>query len=336
MSTAEVEAAPQRPPAPLDAQRPGTTTGYNKPGPRARSIYTRCAVHSIMTVIGISLLILAPVALKSKHDALARIGLILSCYRIFCEFAVYGLVGPDAINYFYGQHPETQQQVARMQRWSWIVEKMFQAITSTMWPLMTLMQGAMHGATLLLLNSEDEMDEGRFAEDWGGALKHLFAVVMGIECLVFLDSLYMATVVLRRGCEDILPDPSLLTVATIQVCTFEEFQRSLNTQSEKSFQPTRSSACPVCFEGFDLNQEIIQLPCGHIFHRHCGAAWLVSEVTCPLRCNQTIPPNALGRFRDVLALEAPDGGEGSDAEDPPQPNPADAQLDPDDVIPVSV
>lgn len=39
--------------------------------------------------------------------------------------------------------------------------------------------------------------------------------------------------------------------------------------------------CPVCLEGFKAGDELVALPCVHLFHVECVAAWLENKVACP-------------------------------------------------------
>ena len=33
--------------------------------------------------------------------------------------------------------------------------------------------------------------------------------------------------------------------------------------------------CPVCMESFEIEQEVIVLPCAHFFHVDCSKGWLM-------------------------------------------------------------
>lgn len=35
-----------------------------------------------------------------------------------------------------------------------------------------------------------------------------------------------------------------------------------------------AESCPVCMEEYDLQHEVLQLPCGHFFHSVCSESWL--------------------------------------------------------------
>ncbi|CAD8085156.1 unnamed protein product [Paramecium sonneborni] len=39
--------------------------------------------------------------------------------------------------------------------------------------------------------------------------------------------------------------------------------------------------CSICFNEFQKDELIMQLPCQHIFHEHCCKSWLVNSRKCP-------------------------------------------------------
>ena len=41
-------------------------------------------------------------------------------------------------------------------------------------------------------------------------------------------------------------------------------------------------SCPVCSEDFQLEVQITQMPCSHIFHASCVLPWLDVKRTCPI------------------------------------------------------
>lgn len=48
--------------------------------------------------------------------------------------------------------------------------------------------------------------------------------------------------------------------------------------------------CPICLEDFEENDDAVQLPCEHVFHRQCAREWLVRSNFCPLRCPEIVLP----------------------------------------------
>lgn len=51
-----------------------------------------------------------------------------------------------------------------------------------------------------------------------------------------------------------------------------------------------SPDCSVCKDSFNLGEELIQLPCKHMFHRDCIMPWLQMRDTCPT-CRFSINSN---------------------------------------------
>ncbi|CAD5206672.1 unnamed protein product [Bursaphelenchus okinawaensis] len=48
--------------------------------------------------------------------------------------------------------------------------------------------------------------------------------------------------------------------------------------------------CTTCFDNFELDQEVAQLNCKHIFHKDCITPWLERQKTCPI-CRQPVDPS---------------------------------------------
>ena len=64
--------------------------------------------------------------------------------------------------------------------------------------------------------------------------------------------------------------------------------------------------CPVCLEAFKGGEELVALPCAHVFHIECVAAWLESKVTCPT-CQSPLAESAkrVEKALQDAPLEAP-------------------------------
>lgn len=45
--------------------------------------------------------------------------------------------------------------------------------------------------------------------------------------------------------------------------------------------------CSVCWEDFQLNEQVRKLPCLHVFHNDCICPWLANHGTCPI-CRQSL------------------------------------------------
>ncbi|URE10279.1 RING [Musa troglodytarum] len=53
----------------------------------------------------------------------------------------------------------------------------------------------------------------------------------------------------------------------------------------------REESCMICFEEFNVGEEVTRLPCMHAFHGGCLTRWLESSHLCPL-CRHAIPASA--------------------------------------------
>ncbi|KAK1359377.1 hypothetical protein POM88_043851 [Heracleum sosnowskyi] len=52
----------------------------------------------------------------------------------------------------------------------------------------------------------------------------------------------------------------------------------------------KEEECSICVNKFEINEYICILECGHMFHHHCLAPWLLNNSTCPL-CRRTLYEN---------------------------------------------
>jgi len=55
---------------------------------------------------------------------------------------------------------------------------------------------------------------------------------------------------------------------------------SLLSKNKKKFQPPPD--CPICFEAFGLDEEVIRLECKHVYHERCILDWFRGHQTCPM------------------------------------------------------
>ncbi|KAI9136024.1 hypothetical protein BKA69DRAFT_1034042 [Paraphysoderma sedebokerense] len=53
----------------------------------------------------------------------------------------------------------------------------------------------------------------------------------------------------------------------------------------------KSIDCAVCQEKYELENEVIQLPCLHLFHEDCIVPWLKNNGTCPV-CRHSLVPKS--------------------------------------------
>jgi len=60
--------------------------------------------------------------------------------------------------------------------------------------------------------------------------------------------------------------------------------------SEKEGRPTHNcEECALCLEEYVKGEEVLKLPCRHLFHEGCLGPWFTKSLTCPL-CKQEVTP----------------------------------------------
>merc|ERR1712224_625184 len=80
----------------------------------------------------------------------------------------------------------------------------------------------------------------------------------------------------RRGADAGTID-SLTAVSTIEApCGRTD---SIEPQSEGDQEDGK---CMICFEEFNIGEEVRSLPCFHRYHRSCADEWLRRNRTCPI------------------------------------------------------
>ena len=68
-------------------------------------------------------------------------------------------------------------------------------------------------------------------------------------------------------------------------------QAAVASLSRTSIQPSdvaQSSKCPVCLLPFDVDEEVVLMPCKHRFHEGCMLPWLQKTNSCPV-CRYELP-----------------------------------------------
>tara|TARA_B110000037_G_C16895995_1_gene414199 strand:+ start:68 stop:670 length:603 start_codon:yes stop_codon:yes gene_type:complete len=76
--------------------------------------------------------------------------------------------------------------------------------------------------------------------------------------------------------------------------TCPDFLSTLNIYKIKEEDIKLDNYCSICVSKFDLDQEVIELPCGHLYHSNsnddCGGLvkWLEENNTCPV-CRHELP-----------------------------------------------
>jgi E3 ubiquitin-protein ligase RNF115/126 len=58
--------------------------------------------------------------------------------------------------------------------------------------------------------------------------------------------------------------------------------------SDKVKAGQRQDECPICLSDFESKDQVISLPCGHLYHKVCGLQWLSEHNVCPT-CRYKLP-----------------------------------------------
>lgn len=95
----------------------------------------------------------------------------------------------------------------------------------------------------------------------------------GPNLAVVCDCIVMALTSWRRGYRAIFPD-----VEEVKPFKYSELRDSTaeNTWHLKE--------CTICLAEFEHDDNVMRLPCGHLFHTDCVVGWLKSTMRCPVRC----------------------------------------------------
>ena len=96
---------------------------------------------------------------------------------------------------------------------------------------------------------------------------------------------------------------------TMQLLLLEETKktitkRGLNQLKSKKFNDCiKSAVCPITLEHFNENDEIIELPCNHIFKEKSILRWLKEEHNCCPVCRKEIQGEEKIELEKFLNLE---------------------------------
>jgi len=78
--------------------------------------------------------------------------------------------------------------------------------------------------------------------------------------------------------------------------------------TEESLEKSVYKDCPVCKEDFNPSDEVMLVPCGHIFHPDCLQPWLKTNGSCPV-CRFSLVPDESDRTeRPAGSGDHPTGG----------------------------
>lgn len=86
-----------------------------------------------------------------------------------------------------------------------------------------------------------------------------------------------------RCCDPLAPDEDLddfvRVMSHMRPCCYGDGQVDFRRFAEGL--KGAGEVCAVCLQGVNASDEALGLPCGHIFHRACGAPWVAEHNSCP-------------------------------------------------------
>jgi hypothetical protein len=74
-----------------------------------------------------------------------------------------------------------------------------------------------------------------------------------------------------------------------------------SSKNPHSVIPYGETDCILCMEALEINDIVIKLPCGHIYHNDCCCVWLCRSTSCPT-CRFRITPESI--TKDEIQLSA--------------------------------
>lgn len=91
---------------------------------------------------------------------------------------------------------------------------------------------------------------------------------------------------LRQLREDVTPIALLGHHALLKLNAIEERRQGRIDEFPKIKIDTLGLAtadlsCTICFEDYSLEDEVMEMPCTHLYHSVCITAWLIEHDTCP-------------------------------------------------------
>lgn len=104
----------------------------------------------------------------------------------------------------------------------------------------------------------------------------------------------------------------------------EELVQSLPRSKVAVDSELLTKDCAVCKDEFEVNQEVITLPCKHAFHTDCILPWLQTSGTCPVCRHQLVAQPAEHGVPPPGPRPSTGTGGGSDSRSPPGNGPASA------------
>jgi len=66
------------------------------------------------------------------------------------------------------------------------------------------------------------------------------------------------------------------------------FRYKLDKKSIDHLAKIQEKMCPVCQDELKIKQDVVEMPCKHIYHPHCLEPWLKLHNSCPT-CRYELP-----------------------------------------------
>lgn len=112
-------------------------------------------------------------------------------------------------------------------------------------------------------------------------------------------------VVLQQIGQRVVPPLDLAAIDDLETFSFEDLPKKTATMSARVLTPQNSEAggkgsnppnptmCRICHDDYSPGDQLVRLPCGHIFHKSCSKKWLGEETaTCPVCRLNLLDPSA--------------------------------------------
>ncbi|ORY35545.1 hypothetical protein BCR39DRAFT_555693 [Naematelia encephala] len=80
------------------------------------------------------------------------------------------------------------------------------------------------------------------------------------------------------------------------------------TFTEESLEKSVYKDCPVCKEDFTVGDEVMRVPCAHVFHPDCLQPWLKINGSCPVCRFSLVPEDGNRQNPQATQAQAPSGG----------------------------
>jgi len=111
--------------------------------------------------------------------------------------------------------------------------------------------------------------------------KYMFSVQIKVSFTFGLIAFDASVKVPRK-----LASPIIVIIIIIYICCCKNEKKAKLPPKSKATAESLSKCadCPICFQSFNIGDDIIILPCSpmHIFHDNCITAWTKVKPNCPV------------------------------------------------------